>query len=297
MASISNHKLQKKYAALLHVAKLLLRSMGQIMLQRNALTGCMFLLGVAIGSLPMGVAMVVATWTAYATARLIGFDKNAFQEGMFGFSAALVGAAFVLFFKPGVVLWMALVMAAAVATILQHIFIRLRIPVFTLPFVLVAWGCIYLLPAVTPLTLKVSEAMPIAQEIDVAYPLRGYGQVIFQDKLIPGVLLLLGVLVASPWAALMGIMAAVFSGWVSYGLLGANLSSLNMGLLSYNAVLCAITFTDTSSKWLLWVFLSVMLCIGIEWLMRFTMLPPLTFPFVLASILTTLIKNKRKEKN
>lgn len=297
MASIPNHNLQEKYTALLNVTKLLLRSMGQIMLQGNAITGCLFLFAVSIGSLPMGVAMVMATLTAYVTAHLIGFDKNAFQEGRFGFSAALVGVALVLFFKPGAVLWVVLVMAAAVATILQHIFIRLHIPVFTLPFVWVAWGCIYLFPAVTPLTLKVSEAMPIAQEIDIAFPLRGYGQVIFQDKLIPGVFFLIGVMVGSPWAALMGIMAAIFSGWVSYGLLGASLSSLNMGLLSYNAVLCAIAFTNTSKKWLLWVFLSVILCIGIEWLMRFTMLPPLTFPFVLASILTTLIKNKRKEKN
>ncbi|HMU98324.1 MAG TPA: urea transporter, partial [Chitinophagales bacterium] len=67
---------------------------------------------------------------------------------------------------------------------------------------------------------------------------------------------------------------------------------INDGLLGYNAVLCAIVFADWNYKALTLAIFSIMLSFVCLVLLKYFNFLPLTFPFVLASILTLKIKNK-----
>ena len=70
------------------------------------------------------------------------------------------------------------------------------------------------------------------------------------------------------------------------------INDINIGLFSYNAVLCAIVFANTQIKDAIWVFFSVLLSFFVSLLMSKYNVIPLTFPFVLASCITLYLKSK-----
>lgn len=73
-----------------------------------------------------------------------------------------------------------------------------------------------------------------------------------------------------------------------------------MGLVSYNAILCAIVFAGNKIKDGIWVLFSVVLTTIISQFMGTLSFPQLTFPFVAASFTTLILKNNIRwsdEKN
>ncbi|MDQ3291525.1 MAG: urea transporter, partial [Bacteroidota bacterium] len=87
-----------------------------------------------------------------------------------------------------------------------------------------------------------------------------------------------------------------------YGLLGSILGAtishylhepaadINIGLFSFNSVLCAIAFTGNKPKDGLFVLIAIVLSVFIDVVMLKNKVNPLTFPFVLASWITLLVK-------
>lgn len=265
----------------------LLRGFGQIMLQENAATGLLFLAGITWASPIMGLAALLAVCCGTLTAHLLRFGTEATEQGLYGFSAALVGVALVLFRGHGPFVWVAVIAGSALAAALQHVFIKRKIPVFTLPFVLVTWLLLLLLPvpaeaASTPLPLVPGGVLPAAI-------VRGFGQVIFQSDLIAGLLFLVAVAVHSRIAALFGIAGALLAALIALGSAAPG-TEVEMGLWSYNAVLCAIAFADTKPRNLVLFLISVPLAvlIGLAW--RDEFLPQLTFPFVAATCIGLLLE-------
>lgn len=116
-----------------------------------------------------------------------------------------------------------------------------------------------------------------------------FGQVISQSSLWAGVLFFNGVLVSRPLAAIYGLVAAGLCGLIAYGL-GEPTKDIYLGLLSYNAVLCAIVFAGKNWEDLGMAFISVLLSILIMIQMRRMNLAALTFPFVLATWIVVLLK-------
>lgn len=53
-----------------------LKGIGQIMLQENALTGLLFLIGITCGSIEMGLGALLATVSGTATAILLKYNKK-----------------------------------------------------------------------------------------------------------------------------------------------------------------------------------------------------------------------------
>src|SRR3546814_11511481 len=84
----------------------ILRGLGQLMLQENAATGLLFLVGIFVGSVPMGLAALLATACGTITALLLNSAKPDIGRRLYGFSSALVGVAIMLFFKRVMLLWM-----------------------------------------------------------------------------------------------------------------------------------------------------------------------------------------------
>ncbi len=267
----------------------ILRGLGQIMLQENAATGLLFLIGIFYGSPLMGVAAILAVSCGTITAQLLRYNQTETEKGLYGFSAALVGVALIFYFEPVFVVWLAVIAGSIVATILQHLFIVKKIPVFTLPFVLVTWGIIFLFQQVYPVAPSelLSAAIPI--DSDFTFALRGFGEVIFQGSLFASLVFFVGVYIHSPVSALCGLAGALLAGVLSFGF-SAPAGEIGMGLFSYNAVLCAIVFAGNKVKDGIWVLISVGLSAAIGLIMYHYKLTQLTFPFVAASCITLGLK-------
>ena len=270
---------------------IILKGVGQIMLQENAVTGLLFLIGIFYGSFLMGVAALLATMSGTGTAILLRYDKSEIGKGLYGFSAALVGVAVMLFLKPVALSWVFIIIGSSLATIIQHFFIKRKIPVFTLPFVLVTWVIILIARMYFADFEVVSPPSVISSIIDyTTLGFKGFGQVIFQDKLVAGLLFFIAVLISSPIAALYGLAGGLLSAVIALKF-SVPVNDVNIGLFSYNAVLCAIVFANTHIKGSFWVLFSVLLSLSISLLMANYSVIPLTFPFVLASCVTLFVRS------
>ncbi len=260
------------------------------MLQENAVTGLLFLVGIFYASLPMGIAALLATSCGTATAIVFKFDKENIDKGLYGFSASLVGVALLLFFKATFWVWLLLIVGSALATAIQQFFIKRRIPVFTLPFVLVTWLVLFLSKQYFPDLLAVPQSSLGSAYGSFAFAIKGFGQVIFQENIFSGLIFLVAVLINLPIAALYGLAGSAFS-----GILASQFSvpqeSVSNGLFGFNAVLCAIVFAGSKFKDGIWALIAVLLSLAISLAMLEFSLPQLTFPFVAASCATLALKN------
>ncbi|OPZ31305.1 MAG: Urea transporter [Bacteroidetes bacterium ADurb.BinA174] len=269
----------------------ILKGLGQIMLQENSITGLLFLIGIFYGSLAMGFAALLATICGTAIAYLLKYDKTEVNQGLYGFSAALVGVAVMLFLKPVLWAWVIVVIGAVLAAMLQHFFIKRKFPAFTFPFVLVTW--LILLVCNSFFTdLLATPALAVEHISDsLSDGFKSFGQVIFQSSLLSGLLFFLAVFISSPISALYGLAAAIISAIMAY-YFSIPINEINLGLYGFNAVLCAIIFAGTKVKDGVWVLISLVLSLAISLLMLKIGITKLTFPFVLATWITLFLKSR-----
>ncbi len=268
---------------------ILLKGIGQIMLQQSAYTGLFFLIGIFCGSITMGLGALLAVSVGTITAYLLQYDKEQIANGIYGFSATLVGVALTFYFEATLIVWIAVVIGAVLATVLQHWFNDKKIPVFTFPFILVTWGIMYLLKNVFPVEPSAFLAIPVEIKHDFAFAFRGYGQVIFQGSTLAGILFFMGVFVSSPLQALYGFFGAVIAGFISR-ICDTPIELVVTGLLSYNAVLCAIVFSGDKIKNGIWVIIAIILSLIVSFTMSVYQMTPLTFPFVAGTWSVLILK-------
>lgn len=282
-----------------------LNGIGQIMLQENAWTGLLFLIGIFYGDVEMGLAALVGTVTGALTARALGYDEREIRMGLYGFSPALVGVALTFLFTANWVVWLLVVAGSAVAAVLQHFFIVRKIPAFTFPFILVTWAVVFLLHRFTGFPPSASLLAPIADvndPSDFTTSTNGFGEVIFQGSFFAGLLFFIAVFVSNPVAALYGLAGSILAAAIS-AQFAEPVPQIRMGLFSFNAVLCAITFSGIRRIDGLLVLIAVVLATLIDiFLLKsdFSVLTRaggvLTFPFVLGSWLTLPLKSLADKK-
>ncbi|MBE7412065.1 MAG: urea transporter [Leptospiraceae bacterium] len=272
-----------------------LNGMSQIMLQENRLTGILFLSGIFYGSIFMGIGAILGVITSTTLAQVLKFDKDETDKGMYGFSPALVGVAMLVFLKPAVWTWALVAIGSVVSALIQNLFIKIKLPVFTLPFVLVTWGILFFAKMYLP-ELFVETPLTIVNDSHYfTFPLRGYGQVIFQENTMSGILFFLGVFINSPVSALYGLAGAVLTGTLAVVFLLPT-SDIALGLFSYNAVLCAIAFSGTKKIDGVLAFTSIFISFIVGFFMFQYNLTRLTFPFVAGTWGGLILKQSLKKK-
>lgn len=276
-------------SGMVSLSKRILHGLSQIMLQENVVTGLLFLIGIFIGSIPMGLAALLATTCGTVTAMLMRYGRSEIDQGLYGFSASLVGVAIMLFFKPALISWLMVIIGSALAAVAQHFFIKRNIPVFTLPFVLVTWWLVWVGTTYFAELSVVPSAVETSAVDHLFFAVRGFGQVIFQSNVFSSLLFFVAVFVSSPTAALYGLTAALFSSLLATVFMLPT-AAIGMGLWGYNAVLCAIVFAGPQVKDGIWVLLAVAVAFFIQLAMSPYGLAPLTFPFVAGSCLTILVR-------
>jgi len=280
----------------------ILKGIGQIMLQENRWTGLLFLIGIFIGSWEGGVAVLLSTAAGTLTAMKLKYEPSEINAGLYGFSAALVGVALSFVFQTTLLIWIIIILGGALATVIQHFFIQKKIPVFTFPFIIITWGCVFVLHHFTqiPPSEMISATAEPADYDDFLTCTNAFGEVIFQGGVVSGIIFFVAVFISSPAAALYGFAGAVLGAYLSH-MNGEPIEKIHMGLFGFNAVLSAIVFSGFKKKDGLWVLIAVAITVAIDDLLvdHNTLNEVggvLTFPFVLGTCITLLIQKLLKRR-
>jgi urea transporter len=67
-----------------------LRSIGQILFQENALAGALFVLGITLSSPVMAVGIILGSAIGTAVAWFLKFDRAEVLAGIYGFNALII---------------------------------------------------------------------------------------------------------------------------------------------------------------------------------------------------------------
>jgi len=296
--------------------RVILRGVGQVFFCCNAVTGFIFLLALFIGGVTAGAAATVGVISSTVAAYLLGFSEDDIDAGLYGFNGTLVGPCLFLFLEHSPQLWLYVVLASILSSVVLAALMRIlapyKIPASTSPFVLTCWmfmAAVYAFDSFsrgpvlphpgTPAV--VTDVAAIPAEMWFTALTKGVAEVMFADSVIVGILFLIGIAIVSLRGALMAVGGTVI-GVVFPILLGANQGMIEMGLYSFNPVLTMMAVG--------WVFLkpdgrsaalavlagilTVVCQAGLASFLAPIGLPTLTFPFVLTMWMFLFAAGKSK---
>ncbi|WP_175957789.1 urea transporter [Burkholderia sp. BCC0405] len=270
--------------------RILLRGIGQIVLQANAFTGAMLLAALALTDVRLACAALVGSAAASMTAVLTGAERRDVEQGLHGFNGALAALIAVLF-VPHPLAALALVPLVAIgAALVQR---AMRAP-------LARWRqCPYSSPclAVTALwlpfvALQQTNGAPVGATL--ALPsiadalLAGVAQTTFAQGAWAGALIVAGIAAASRRAAAFALGGAIVS-TVLLLALGASGTSLADGLLGFNGALAALALMSRGPRA---AFAAAALAALVQWLATRAGIPAFTAPFALASWITVAVARR-----
>lgn len=268
----------------------IMRGIGQVMFQNNSLSGLLFLIGIFINSWVLGLAALFGTFISTSTALIIKAPKEAIQNGVYGFNGTLTGIAVFLFFEASVYSLFALIIAAAMSTVLMHGLQKI-IPPYTAPFNLVTWSVIMVFLFMFNLPLSNFTIHSDAALNLLTASTHSFGQVMFQEHTITGIFFLIGILINNRLMAVYALYAALL-GSVTGALFLEN-STINAGMMGYNAILCAIALTGKQWKDVVWISIAILLSTALQIGLASTGMITLTAPFVVVTWIIIKLKSAK----
>lgn len=280
-----------------------LRGVGQVFFCCNAVTGFIFLLALFIGGVTAGAAATVGVISSTVAAYLLGFSEDDIDAGLYGFNGTLVGPCLFLFLEHSPQLWLYVVLASVLSSVVLAALMRILhpygVPASTSPFVLTCWMFMVAVYAfdnfsrggVLPTPLIPSEVQGVAAippEMWFTALTKGVAEVMFADSIVVGILFLTGIAIVSLRGAAMALGGAVI-GVIVPTLLGAHQGLIEMGLYGFNPVLTMMAigwvFLKPSARSAALAVLAGILTVicqaGLASFLAPIGLPTLTFPFVL----------------
>lgn len=279
-----------------------LKGISQVILIDNVISGLIILIAITIGDYRLGIVALVSAIIGTLIAYAGGADKDALNQGLFGYNSVLTGLALALFLTDNF-RWIIALIGAAFVTIftaaMMHFFKGLEMPVLTFPYILLTWlllltsyhlGIFKLTKELVPQDLS-HWKLHIEGNISIINGLiDGIGQVYFLTGLLVGILVLLAAFWAN-WKLGIYTLLGTGIGWLTAYVLVPEYTLLNVGLYGYNAVLTilavASVFNADSSfapiSGVIAAIITVPITASVDtWLAPYG-LPALTMPFVLVT--------------
>jgi urea transporter len=287
-----------------------LRGTGQVMFQNNPLSGILFLAAIGWGSYAAGaprvaIAGLLAVVVATLTAQWLRVDEASLHSGLYGYNGILVGLALATFLAPGALMWVYVVLGAAVSVVVMLGTANAVKPwgsALTFPFVLTTWLLLLAtygfsglagaaLPAGNVVTaFQPYEASPL-KLIDLVHGmLLSISQVFLKGSVVAALLLIAGLAVNSLAAAAFAVAAAVLAVLTAH-LFGAESELITGGLLGFSPVLTAIAlgtvFYQPSLRVVVYTALATAFTVIVQAALNVALtpfaIPALTAPFVLVT--------------
>ncbi|AOI60291.1 urea transporter [Burkholderia diffusa] len=268
----------------------LLRGVGQIVLQANAVTGALLLAALAITDMRLASAALVGSAAASMTAVLTGSEPHDVEQGLHGFNGALAALIAVLF-APSSLAAIALVPGGSIGAALAQR--AMRVP-------LARWRqCPYSSPClvITALWLPfvasqhasdATASAPLTLPSVADALLSGLAQTTFAQGPWAGMLIVAGLVVASRRAAAFALGGTLVS-TVLLVASGASGASFADGLLGFNGALAALALMPRGPRA---AFAAAALAALIQWLATRAGLSAFTAPFALASWITVIVARR-----
>lgn len=289
-----------------------LRGSSQVFFMENAVTGVLFLAAIAYASYATAswattIGAVIGLVVATATAHLLDCDAPSIDSGLFGFNGILVGVALPTFIAVSPQLWLLVVVGAAVSTVVTAAFSATLtsawgVPGSTGPFVLTGWlmvagayafGGLHVNDAPKLATAYVQSGITIPDAADlVRIFFRNVGQVFLLGSEVSGVIILIGIFIASVPAGIATAAGSLVALVVSIAM-GADPTMINEGLYGFSPVLTALAvgviFLKPSPKVALYALLATVMTVFVQGALDVFMapggLPSFTAPYVLTMYL------------
>ena len=276
-----------------------------------------------------GASGLAAVILSNLLAHTLGLNEKHIESGYYGFNSMLVGLALGVLYEPSagyiVILAAAAVLSCIITASASGILAKYNLPFLTIPFVLVSWIIIpasrqfsalsYSAHSVYWMSYAHQWGGPIlAQFINTignlnlsvfpAIYLKSLGAIFFQENIIAGILIAIGLLLYSRIAFTLSIVELA-GAFVFYRLVGTDIASLNYSYLGFNFILTAIAlggfFVIPSAYSYIWVILLVpviaVLNTALSGLLATLGLPIYALPFnivVLSVLYTLMLRHKPK---
>jgi urea transporter len=217
-----------------------LRGFSQCAFQANEITGVMFVAAVAASlNWRMAAYYVIAVVTGTAVARLLGGIGDLLDLGLYGFNSGLMGLALGNFFQPDEIVWLWVVVFAAVAAALTVGMSRwLPVPFLAAPFIVTFWAAWPLAESfgLTKINFGAFPDIPVQWTHSIIAAL---GSALFVPSLLSGAIFVVGIAISN-WrhaiVAAIGALVANALAEVAHALGGA----INLGFVGFNGVLAAL---------------------------------------------------------
>lgn len=273
--------------------KIILRGVGQVMLQNNSLTGLLFLTGIFYNSWIMGLGAIIGNISGTIFSTFLKYPKEDIKNGLYGFNGTLVGIALCYFLGLSIITTLTIILGAFISTVIMHE-IKKKVPAFTAPFVIATWIVVFGVKFINLDTLIASPSLQTNTLNLIPAIFKGLGQVMFQENIVTGLIFLLAILVNSRTAAIYALYGTLLGALFAM-FLSVPITTINLGICGYNAVLCGIALGD--KKWPAFflasfaIILSVLLNLGLNKIGAIT----LTAPFVLATWVALFISYSRNK--
>ena len=276
--------------AIRNFAEIVFRGISQIFLLNNVITGILFLAGAFYNSWIIGIGTIIGVLTGTFTALLLKYKKDDINQGLYGYNGALVGLATVYFFGFSMPSVIALFFGAVLSSIIMNFMTKWKVPPFTAPFIISTWIVMTIILTLHIIPLQAAQ-LPDASNLEIIPALSsGIGQVMFQENIFTGIILLIGILVCSRISALYALLGTGIGVIVSC-VCSLPLSMITAGLFGFNGVLCGIALSGKKWHHVILAIASIVVSVFIMFGMSRLGIITLTAPFVMSTWLILLLSN------
>ncbi|WP_159832516.1 urea transporter [Burkholderia sp. 8Y] len=258
------------------------RSIGQIVLQRNATTGAFVFAGVLCASPRLACALLIGALAGkVVTVITESADSPAMRDDLYGFNGALAALAAFTFIRDTSQAAAVAIVAAIVSTMLAGALARrlsrVNLPIFSSPAIIVTWCWMPLFADHGEVGALGPVSTSLAALTKAAFA--GLAPIVFASGALAGGLIAAGLFAARParagWA-----LAGSALGAALHGLGGADDAVLLSGACGFNAALAALAAAPLGARY---AVIAIAVAVLIERIADSIGIAALTAPFVLAS--------------
>lgn len=271
---------------------------GQIFLQANGWAGLFITVGMFYSHWALGVTCILGAMIGTLTAMVLKYKQDDVLFGLYGFNGSLAFMCAIFTFglvdPSNPVIWAIGAVSAVISTIVMHLFVSNGKVAYTFPFVVTCWATCWGVSQIGLFGLEqTTPALPdYTSTMDALHsPFFGWAEVNFGASLMTGVLIFLGIAIASPTTAMWATAAASFGSLFAFYLLGTDANTLANGIYSFSPILVACAFVGPRLVDFVLVMAGVLMAVLIQYLFTDIIgMASYTFGFILACWILLMLK-------
>lgn len=295
-------------------AKIVLNNIAQVLLLQNPWTGLFILIGLFLGSWKVGLIALIASIIALLLAKQTNYSEAEITAGLAGFNPVLTGIALTIFLTSEWYSWVfviiAILITMPIGSAVREFLKPFGVPMLTIPYVFISSSVLltsfqfqHVDADIDILPNTVKEI--VFSEYNVHFIsafLSGFSEIFLLDNVMAGILILIGIFIASRKAGLLSIGANLLGLGIDL-MFGANHDQINAGLFGYNVVLTVlalgVAFETRINRYIsiaLGILLTIMLHAGLTTLLTPFGLPVFTLPFIIATWIMLFAGTRMQEQ-